>query len=162
MSKIDSAKATEDLRTSEGVYSQTSPSHFVTLDSKIANAFKKKVSIEEQKAQNENRLLRGKEITFRILRSLQVTGTDGSIGDFSDLMGVTRRGDNVQGVDTMWDEVLVSIERTEDGILDNLYKMRLRDSGKWKSSSALYTQDTVQKGRGTQLYSTSRYGTQLP
>ena len=36
--------------------------------------------------------------------------------------------------------------RRQAGILEELYKMRLTDSKQLKSTMALYTQDTVQKG----------------
>ena len=40
------------------------------------------------------------------------TGTNESILDFSDLMNVTLRGDDVQGFDTKWNEVLESMKET--------------------------------------------------
>ena len=53
------------------------------LDAKIASAlnkiiqnpqFKKKVSLEEQKAQKEDRFLRGRQIAFMIYDYFRVTG----------------------------------------------------------------------------------------
>ena len=76
-----------------------------------ANDFRKKVFIEEQKAQNENRLLQGRQIAYLIHGE--------SIWDFY-LMGVTLWGDYVPGFGTKWDEVLLSGKKIpEDGILDN-------------------------------------------
>ena len=66
-----------------------------------ASDFRKNVFIEEQKAQNENRFLRGTQNAFLIDDYFRITSTSESILDFSDLMGVTLRGDNVQGFDTM-------------------------------------------------------------
>ena len=44
--------------------------------------------------------------------------------DFPHLMGVTLRGDDVQGFDSRWDGVLLSIkEMPHDHILESLYKM---------------------------------------
>ena len=37
-----------------------------------------------------------------------MTGTPETVPDFSDLMGVTSRGDDVLGFDTRWEEVLLS------------------------------------------------------
>ena len=57
-----------------------------------------------------------------------MTGTDESILDFIELMGVTLRGDDVQGFDTRWCEVLLSIkEMHQDIVLGSLHKMRTRD-----------------------------------
>ena len=42
------------------------------------------------------------DIAFMIYDYIRVTGTDESILDFCDLVGVSLRGDNVQGFDTKW------------------------------------------------------------
>ena len=71
-----------------------------TLFAKIAHAmkkilaasgFRKKVFIEEQKAQNENGFLRGRQIAYMICDFFRATGTAECVGDLSDLMGVTLR-----------------------------------------------------------------------
>ena len=71
----------EDLRTSESILERRLL-NFETLDAKIGNAlkktlatsnFRKKVFIEEQKAQNENRFLRGRQIAIIIYDCFRVT-----------------------------------------------------------------------------------------
>ena len=61
-------------------------------DAKIASAlnkiiqnsqFKKKVSLEEQKAQKEDRFLRGRQIAFMIHDYFRVTGGHDTVGDFA-------------------------------------------------------------------------------
>ena len=43
--------------------------------------------------------------------------TGQSVLEFSDLMGMSLRGDNVQGFETTWDEVLLSMKKIpEDGV----------------------------------------------
>ena len=51
------------------------------------------MSIEGQKAQNENIFLRGRRIAYMIYYHLRVTGAGDSVLDFSDLMGVAFRGE---------------------------------------------------------------------
>ena len=64
----------------------------------------------------------------------QVTGTHKILLDFSDLMGVTLRGDDVLGFDTRWDEVLLSThEAQSDGLLESMCEMRIRESGQLKT-----------------------------
>ena len=76
----------------------------------------------EQKAQNENRFLPGRQIAFMICDSFRITGTGESIWDFSDLMGISLRGDNVQGFETKWDEVFLSMKKIpEDGIYSGVF-----------------------------------------
>ena len=86
------------------------------LDAKIASAlnkiiqnshFKKKVSLEEQKAQKEGRFLRGRQIAFMIYDYFRVTGAHVRVLDYADLFSVTLHEDNVQEIDTRWDEVIL-------------------------------------------------------
>ena len=68
--------------------------NFEVLDAKIVSAlnriihntqFKRKVSLEEQKAQKEDRFLRGRQIAYLIYDYFQVTGANGSVENFADL-----------------------------------------------------------------------------
>ena len=79
--------------------------HFEILDGKFSSAlnkiiqnsyFKKKVSLEEQKAQKEDPCLRGRQIACMVYDYLRVTGA---------LMTHTLRDDNLQEFDARWDEV---------------------------------------------------------
>ena len=101
------------------------------LDAKIASAlnkiiqnshFKKKVSLEEQKAQKEDR--RGRQIAFMIYEDFRVTGAHDTVLDHADLFCVNLRDDNVQEFDTGWDEVLLLMSKIpSDDILESLYKL---------------------------------------
>ena len=62
------------------------------LDAKIASAlnkiissshFKKYVSLEEQKAQKEDRFLRGRQIAFMIYDFFRVAGADDTVLDYA-------------------------------------------------------------------------------
>ena len=84
------------------------------LDAKIVSAlnkiiqnshFKKKVSLQEQKAQKEDRFLRGRQIAFMIYDYFRVTGAHDTVSDYADLFSVTLRNDDVQEFDTRWDEI---------------------------------------------------------
>ena len=55
--------------------------------------------------------------------SFQVTSTHEAILDYPDLFGIIFHGDDVQGFDTRWDEVVSSIRKVlPDGILESLVK----------------------------------------
>ena len=71
--------------------------NFEVLDAKIASAlnkiihnsiFKKKISLEEQKAQEEDRFLRSKQIAYLIYEQFRVTGTDSSVENYTDLFTI--------------------------------------------------------------------------
>ena len=95
-------------KTSGSIAGQTFPK-FEMLDARIASAlnkiiqnsqFKKKVSLEEQKAQKEDRFLRGRQIAFIIYDYFRVAGAHDTVFDYADLFSVTLRDDNVQDFDT--------------------------------------------------------------
>ena len=79
------------------------------LDARIASAmnkiiqnsyFKEEVSLEDQKAQKEDRFLRGRQIAFMICDYFRVTGAHDTVLDYADFFSVTRRNDDVQEFDT--------------------------------------------------------------
>ena len=79
------------------------------LDAKIASAlnkiiqnsqFMKKVSLEDQKDQKEDRFLRGRQIALMIHDYFRVTGAYDTVLDYADLFFVTLHDDNIQEFDT--------------------------------------------------------------
>ena len=74
------------------------------LDARIVSAlnkiiqnshFKKKVSLEEQKAQKECGFLRGRQIAFMIHYYFRETGAHDTVLDYADSFSVTLHDDNV-------------------------------------------------------------------
>ena len=68
--------------------------NFEVLDARIASAlnriiqntgFKRKVSLEEQKAQKQDRFLRGRQIAYLIYENFLVTGANDSVENYADL-----------------------------------------------------------------------------
>ena len=83
----------EELKSSRSVAGEDFP-NFEMLDAKIASAlnkiiqnshFKKKVSLEEQKGQWEDRFLRGRQIAFMIYDYFRVTGAHDTLLDYASL-----------------------------------------------------------------------------
>ena len=79
--------------------------NFEELDSRIASAlrriihnaqFKRKVSLEEQKAQKEDRFLRGRQIAYLIYDHFRVTGSHDSVENYADLFTISLRNDDIQ------------------------------------------------------------------
>ena len=100
------------------------------LDARIASALnkiiqnshvKKKVSLEEQKAQEEDRFARGRQIVTVIYDCIPVIDVHDTVLDCVDLFPITLR--NVQDFDTRWDEVLLPMSKIpSNDILGCLYK----------------------------------------
>ena len=79
--------------------------NFEVLDAKIASAlnriihntqFKRKVSLEEQKAQKEDRFLRGRQIAYLIYEYFRVTGANDSVENYADLFTIVLQNDDIQ------------------------------------------------------------------
>ena len=90
--------------------------------------FKKKVSLEDQKAQKEDRFLRGRQIAYMIYDYFRVTGAHDTVLDDANLFSITLGNDTVQDLDTRWDEILLSMTKVpSDVVLESLYKLRIRE-----------------------------------
>ena len=117
--------------------------NFEMLDGMIASAlnkivqnsyFKKKVSLEELKAQKEDRVIRGRQIVHMIYDYFQVTGAHDTVLDYASLFSVALHDDSIQEFDTRWDEVLLSMTKfPPDDVLERLHSLRIRESDHLKT-----------------------------
>ena len=91
--------------------------NFEVLDARIASAlnkiihnfhFKRRISLEEQKAQKQDRFLRGRQIAYLIYDYFQVTGIHDSVENYADLFTISFRKDDIQEFDSKWDGILLS------------------------------------------------------
>ena len=126
------------------------------LDARIASALnkimqdshfkKKKVSLEEQKAQKEDRFLRERQIAYMIYDYFRVTGAHDTALGYADLFSISLRNDNFQDFDTRWDEILLSMTKIPlDDVLDCLYKLRIRESDQLKTVLEQYDTEIHQR-----------------
>ena len=116
---------------------------FEVRDARIASAlnkiihksqFKRRISLEEQKAQKQDRLLRGRQIAYLIYGPFWITGSHDSVENFSDLFTIVLRNDDIQEFDSKWDGILLSMTKIpHDDILEGLYKLRIRESDNLKT-----------------------------
>ena len=132
--------------------------NFELLDARIASAlnriihnshFKRGVSLEEQKAQKENRFLRARQIAYLFYEYFRVTGARDSVENYADLFAISLRNDDIQEFDSKWDGILLSMTQIPlDDILEGLCKLRVRESGKLKTILELYDLEIHQKEVG--------------
>ena len=121
------------------------------LDAKIASAlnkiihnsqFKKKVSLGEQKAQKEDRFLRGRRIVFMIYDFFRVTGARIVLIHSLLLFLMTMFRDSIpNGMKFFY----LCQEIPSDDVLESLYKMRIRESVQLKTVMELYVVEIHQK-----------------
>ena len=155
--EVELVDSVDELRSSSSTRGISMP-NFDVLDARIASAlnkiihnshFKRKISLEEQKAQKEDRFLRGRQIAYLIYEQFRVTGTDDSVENYTDLFSIVLRNDDIQEFDSKWDGILLSMTKIpHDDILEGLYKLRIRESEKLKTVLELYDLETHQKQLG--------------
>ena len=115
----------------------------------VNTQFKRKVSLEEQNAQKQDRFLRGRQIAFLIYEYFLVTGANDSVENYADLFTIVLRNDDIQEFDSKWDGILLPMTKIPpDEILEGLYKLRIRESEKLKTVLELYDLETHQKKLG--------------
>ena len=135
---------------------------FEVLDAKLASAlnriihntqFRRKVSLEEQKAQKEGRFLRRRQIAYLIYEYFRVTGANDSVENHADLFTIALRNDDILEFDSKWDGNLLSMTQIpSDDILEGLYKLRIRESEKLKTVLELYDLEIHQKKAGPDFH----------
>ena len=79
--------------------------NFEVLDARIASAlnkiihnshFTRRISLEVQKDQKQDRFLRGRQIAYLIYEYFRVIGANDSVENYADLFTISLRNDDVQ------------------------------------------------------------------
>ena len=78
---------------------------------------------------------------------LFVTGAHDSVENYADLFTVALRNDNIQEFDTQWDEMLSVTQIPSDDILENLYKLRIREFEKLRTVLEMYGDNSAKNTR---------------
>ena len=154
--EVELVDSVDELRSSSSTRGISMPNCEV-LDARIASAlnkiihnshFKRRISLEEQKAQKQDSFLRGRQIAYLIYDHFRLTGSHDSVENYSDLFTIVLRNDDIQEFDSKWDGILSMTKIPHDDILEGLYKLRFRESEKLKTVLELYDLETHQKKLG--------------
>ena len=106
--EVEMVDSVDDLRYSSSIRGISMP-NFDVLDARIASAlnkivhnshFKRRISLEEQKAQKQDRFLRGRQIAYLIYDYFRVIGIQDSVENFADLFTISLRSDDIQEFDS--------------------------------------------------------------
>ena len=104
--EVETVDSLDELKSLRPVCGKDFP-NFKLLDAKIVSAlnkiiqnsqFKKKVSLEEQKAQKEDRFLRGRQIAFMIYDYFRVTSAHDTVLDYALFMTIIFRNSIQDGM----------------------------------------------------------------
>ena len=152
--EVEMVESVDDLKSSRSTKGTHGPD-FELLEARIASAlnkiiqstrFKKRVSLEEMRAHNEDRFLRGRQIAYLIYEYFQVTGANDSVENYAELFTIVLRNDDIQEFDTKWNGILLSMMNIpSDDILEGLYKLSIREFEKLKTVLELYNMEIHQK-----------------
>ena len=155
--EVEMVDSVDDLKSSSSIRGISMP-NFEVLNARIASAlnkiihnsyFKRRISLEEQKAQKQDRFLRGRQIAYLIYDYFRVTGVHDSVENYADLFTISLRNDDIQEFDSKWDGILLSVTKNPpDDILEGLYKLRIREYEKLKTVLELYDLEIHQKKSG--------------
>ena len=150
--EVEMAKSIVDL-TSQSITGRRDFPDCEMLDAKIASALKKiitsvhfrrRVSVEEQRAQTYDRFLQGRQIAYMICEHFRATGACEAVQGPSDLFNIRSQNDNVQDFDVRWDQALLSAGETPTEMdFGGLYKSKLQDSVQLQTVMALSDQEIV-------------------
>ena len=94
--EVELVDSVDELRSSSSTRGISMP-NFEVLDARIASGlnkiihnsqFRRRISLEEQKAQKEDRFLRGRQIAYLIYDHFRVTGSHDSVENYTDLFTI--------------------------------------------------------------------------
>ena len=119
--------------TSQSIVGRNDFPDYDRLDAMIASAlkkllnthvhFRKRVSVEEQRARKYDRFLRGRRIAHMIGKHFCATGAHEAVQGLSDLFNIRSQNDNVQDCDVRCDQALLSAsDMPSDVTLEGLYQ----------------------------------------
>ena len=109
--EVELVDSVDELRSSSSTRGISMP-NFEVLDARIASApnkithnshFKRRISLEEQKAQKQDRFLRGRQIAYLIYDHFRVTGSHDPVENYTDLLTIVLRNDDIQEFDSKWE-----------------------------------------------------------
>lgn len=141
--------------------------NFVALDallssewSKIMSGeFKKSVQIIEQRLLKEQKMLKGRQITWLVFDYFKLADTDSAMLNWDEIIKLTLHmpGDNIKQFLNDWDMTFENINGTPDpALLESLFRRQLEKSNQLKQTMALYEQEITQ-GKAQRDYERLRW-----
>ena len=113
--EVELVDSVDELKSSSSTRGLQMPD-FEVLDARIASAlnkiihhshFKRRIRLEEHKAQKQDRFLRGRQIAYLIYEYFRVIGANDSVENYADLFTIGLRNDDVQEFDSKWDGIFI-------------------------------------------------------
>ena len=149
--EVELVDSVDELRSSSSTRGISMP-NFEVLDARIASALNKIIHNSHFKRRMD-RFFRGRQIAYLICDYFWVTGIQDSVENYADLFTISLRNDDIQEFDSKLDGIPLSMTKLPfDDILEGLYTLRIRESGKLKTVLELYDLETHQKKLGPEYH----------
>ena len=142
--KVEMVESVDDLMSSSSTRGIQMP-NFEVLDARIASAlnriihnshFTRRISLEEQKAQKQDRFLRGRQIAYLICEYFRVTGANDSVENYADPFTIGLRNDDIQEFDSKWDGIFLSM--TKDSTWRHLGRIvQIKNTRVWETQDRI-------------------------
>ena len=114
------------------------------------STFRKRASVEEQRAQKHDRFLRGRQIANIMYEYFRATGAYEAVQGLADLFTMSLQNDEVQDFDVTWDHAPLTVsEMPSEIVLEGWYKSKLQYSVQFQTVLALYDRETVRNNGQT-------------
>ena len=109
--------------------------------------FRKKIRVEEQRAQKDNRFLRGRHIAFLMYEYFRPTRSFDEIQGLSGLFSIKLEYNDIQDFDLRWEQApLLTSNPPSDKVLEGLCVSKLQDFSQIHTIMALYDQEILRGG----------------
>ena len=125
--EVEMAKSIDERVTSRSIVGRTNSPDFDVLDAMIASAlktlldkhihFRRRVSVEEQRAQTCDRFLRGRQVAYMIFVRFHATRAYEAVQGLPDLFSFRLQNDDVQDFDVRWDQPLLSASEVPSDVI---------------------------------------------
>jgi len=130
---------------------------FETLDTKVAAGlmniihgdFKKRVTMrDEQYLVVHKQMLTGRQLAFLMFQHFQINEMEHTMLEFTDLLALELKGDNLRAFDTEWDNTLLGMQEVPDEkYLENLYRKQVKKSRQFEILFTQLESDHLLRGR---------------
>ena len=107
-----------------------------TLDAKVAAGLmkimhgdlKKRVTMRDEQYQVAHKqMLTGSQIAFLMFQHFQINDMESSMLEFTDLLALELKGDNLRAFDTEWDDTILGMKEVPDETyLEKLYRKQVK------------------------------------
>eukprot|EP00973_Karenia_brevis_P078303 10872838-Karenia_brevis.AAC.1 len=95
----------------------------------------------------DKKMVKGRQIAHIVFHHYELTATEGAVLEFSDLISVELKSDNLATFLTDWEYTICGMRATPPAdIMETLFIKQLRKCGHLKENMALYDLEVTQKG----------------